>query len=249
MTTLNTLLTELRADLDERSPGIWSDTDLARWLNHGIHKTIIGIKSVREDYFVKRMRSSDADLTIFGSTYDPSNIAMVNGTTVYTLPDDLLEIRSFEPLNQTDRDDGILFLPKDFSESAFSSARRTAGTDSRKWYYYDQYGTNQLLIAPAPQAAIATEMFYVSITQEYALGDTISTLPPWAFNAVKEYAYYRALKSQNHPDTNNALARFKDELSDTRSLATPRNSQEPRFVEGVFDSEDFDVAPEYIPGS
>lgn len=239
MTTIQDLVTQVRSDLDESVAAVWTDSDLSQWLNAGIYRTLTKLKSIRrEDWLTKRLASTDGALTINGSSYTASSMKLVADTTIYTLPPDLVEIRLWQPLTQADRDSGIVMIARDFSDVEFQQAIRLSSASSTARYFYDLMGVNQLVVAPTPAVSIETELYYVRFNGTLALGDTIDILPAWAYEPVKSYCRYRALSAINHPDAAMALSQFKDDAADTRSFASPRESQDPQIVEGIFDEDD-----------
>ena len=126
-TTPTDLITNIRGKLDERgvSDAVYVDNDLLTWINHGITKLQISLKSLhKEDWFSRRMDSNDSSETIRGVTYAPSSFQLVDGTDLYTLPPDLLEIRSLEPLDQSDRDSGVQLIHRDLSTAFFRDVAR-----------------------------------------------------------------------------------------------------------------------------
>lgn len=239
MTTLQTLLDQLRGDLDEPVEAVWKDTDLTVWLNAGIYRAQSVLKGTREDWQTIRRKSTDGTVTIAGASYDCASFKVASGTSFYTMPPDLLEIRVMQPATQADRDAGISFLPRDLVSVDFQSALRSQdSTIVGIQYLYELIGLNQLVIAPTPAQAIEIELYYISFTGSLALGDTITNVPEFALSTVKAYAYYRALRSVQHPDTTRAQQAFMEEKEELKSYAHPRKSQDPEVVEGAFDDYD-----------
>lgn len=238
MATLQDLLDQLRADLDEPTEAVWRDADLTVWLNAGIYRTQSVLKANRDDWQTKRLTSLDGTVTINGANYDTANLQVVANTTIYTLPPDMLEIRVLQPLNQSDRDAGLSFLPRDFGDPDFQSALRLSSAVTQARYMYEIMGLNQLVIMPTPSQTIETELYYISFAGNLALEDSITSVPPFAYSTVKAYAYYRALRSIQHTDTARAYQMFQDEKEELKSYAKPRQSQDPQFAEGVFDEYD-----------
>lgn len=240
---MSDLVAELRVDLDERAAAVWDDADLRRWLSIGIQRTRGVLKGVRHDWTTKKLLSTDGVVTIHGSSYDTASFQIISGTSTYTLPADLVEVRLIQPINQSDIDDGIRFLPKDLTSSDFQSSllltNETQGTPAT--YYYELIGLNTLIIAPTPQHTLDIALYYAYMTSVYASGDTISDLPDWGFPLVKTYARYLALRSINHPDAQGAMVEYRTEVNDVKTIASPRQSQEPLFATGVFDWDEYDV--------
>ena len=236
--TIAELLANLRSALDEPLPSTWKDPDLIQWLNDGIQDISEALRSVREDWMLARMKSTDSSLTIGGATFSPTSLTLQSGVDTYTLPADCLEIKSLEPLTQADKDAGIRFLPRDMTNLQMSEVYRLAPTDIKS-YFYDIYGLTTLRVVPTPQATVSVEIFYHRAPYPYALNDTVSLVPFWCNNAVVQYAVWRAHDAINHQDTLVKKASYDDAYKGVQSMAAPRNSQDPKVVEGIFDEEDY----------
>jgi hypothetical protein len=241
MATLQTLLDQLRGDLDEPVEAVWRNTDLTVWLNAGIYRAQSVLKGTREDWQTLRRKSTDGTITINGASYDCASFKLVTSTAFYTLPPDLLEIRVMQPASQADRDAGIAFLPRELASLDFQTALRLQNSTSTvegMQYLYELIGLNQLVIAPTPAQTIEIELYYISFAGSLILSDAITSIPEFAYGAAKAYAYYRALRSVQHPDTVRAQQAFMDEKEELKSYAQPRKSQDPEITEGVFDEYD-----------
>lgn len=246
MTTLQTVLDQLRGDLDEPVEAVWRDVDLTVWLNAGIYRAQSVLKGTREDWQTLRRKSTDGTVTINGASYDCASFRLTSGTSFYTMPPDLLEIRVMQPATQADRDAGIVLLPRDLASVDFQTALRLqTSTLVGMQYLYELIGLSQLVIAPTPTQDVEIELYYISFAGTLALGDEITNVPEFAFGTVKAYAYYRALRSVQHPDTTRAQQAFMDEKEELKSYAQPRKSQDPEVAEGAFDEYDQSFFPLY----
>lgn len=240
MSTPGDLIVQVRRDLQETTPQIWSDTALLDWINAGIAKVALGMHSVIQDWLTRRMKSTDPVETIFGSSFDPSGLKITGGTNTYTLPPNMIEIRSLEPLNQSDINLGIRFIPRNINSLDFMSAGRLTSSAAQITYFYDEVGLTNLVIAPTPATgtSIDVNLLYVAHPETLDAGTTITQLPVQSFEAVKAYAMFRAYRSIAHPDANLEFARYKEELADLKDFSSPRESQDPLVVEGMFDEDD-----------
>ena len=220
------LIADIRDDLDEPVAAVWQDEQILGWLNAAVTRVVAALRATREDFMVSRMVSTDAALTIHGVSYDPASLQIVSGTEIYTLPPDLVEIRSIEPASDDDLDDGITFQARDMSHPDFRLHDRittTSSTDTT--FFYDIFDTTSLKIVPMPARTIDLEIFYVRYHQHHTFDDTISILPDFTRQALRAYAVYRAYKSIAHPDTSSALGLFNEETRTVQSLSRPRQSQ------------------------
>lgn len=238
---VNTLIQDVRFDIEEVSPGIWSNEALLGWLNEAITKVATALRAVREDHLVTRMTSSDAATTINGQTYNPSSLQIVSGTTEYTLPPDLVEIRVLEPLDDADKDDGIRFIARDIASPDYRDLARTTDTsDLDTAFFFDLTGLQTLRIAPEPARTINTELLYIRYRQNYTISDTVDLLPDYARAALRMYTKYRALNSIQHPDTQGARIDFFDEMNTVQSLGRPRQSKNIVLVDDFFADDGID---------
>lgn len=246
--TVEELLTEIRGDLDERgAEGVWRNADLITWINAGIVKVSAKLKRVtREDWLTKYLHSDDSAITIGLETYNPGNIQITAGVSTYTLPPDLVEIRQWEPKPQAFKDNGYRLIGRDMSNAQFVALSREESTITRRAFLYDLYGLNSVRVVPTPAETFHTTMWYSVAPTRLRASDTISIIPVWAYEAVKLYVRYRAFKSVSHPDTAGEIALFNEELSTLGHMATPRQSQDPVIVEGVFDEDDFYIGLDVV---
>ena len=245
---VSTLVNEIRQDLDETTPAVWGD--LVVWLNAGVLAISAALKTAtREDWVTNRIVSdSGTSSTIFDETYDHDELSIVSGTSIYNLPPDCLEIRYWEPKDQSDQDSGIRLIHKDMSSIEFIQASRDNASTERRVYYYDTYGKNQVRIVPAVLDTFETEMMYVRVPPtQLTLNDTLDYIPDWTREALKAYVVYRAHKQINHPDVTSTFQLWKDARSDMLTLSAPRQSIDPVVAEGVFDEEDFYIGFDTTP--
>lgn len=244
-TNMNDLISELRGDLDERgvATGTWIDNDLLTWLNGGITKVMMALRSVRDGWLTRRMLSTDAAQTILNISYNPQSLRMIANTSIYEMPPDLLEIRELIPLNQSDKDSGVQFISRTISGLEFRIATLISASQVRKTFYYDLIGLNasglqQLIVVPQPASTIEVELLYDRVNDFYGFTQNIVIIPEWTFTAVKSYAEWRALKSIRHPDTNTVFQSYLLDVRDVASFAAPRQSTDPNYVEGFMEDED-----------
>lgn len=247
--TVDQLINEVRGDLDERISGVWLDADLLTWCNAGIFRVSASMKrATREDWLTTRIVSdSGTSSTILDETYTHSSLRIINGTSLYSFPPDCIEVRSWGPKAQADKDAGFRLIPKDMADIAFENAFREPANAGRRVYYYDFYGKNSVRVAPEPEDTFHTELWYVRSASDLVSSDSITFLPTYAYESVKAYMIYRAYRAVNHPDTRTALQLFNDELSAISAMMTPRQSVDPIVVEGIYDEEDYFIGIDVEP--
>src|SRR5262245_53882181 len=97
MTTLATMRTAVRTNLDEASASFWSNTQIDGFINQGKDRVWTEVRKLKEDYFLVQRTSLDGSVSILGSSYDTSNFRITSsGTLTYSLPPDLVEVKLIE---------------------------------------------------------------------------------------------------------------------------------------------------------
>jgi hypothetical protein len=230
MATMNQLINEVRGDINEFTQNVWRNTDIVTWLNDGIQAVVSESNEVTEDWYTRRMRSTDSAETIHGESYNPSGLTIVAATDLYTLPPNVLQIRSIDPLTSANHAAGIQFLPRALTDYEVARVRRFT-VESPAIYYYTVIGTRTLRIVPTPAAlvSITTEMFYVAMPERLTASDTITQIPVQALKAVKAYAVWLAMQAVNSPDVDAKFAIYKSMVQELNTLATPRITSSPAF--------------------
>ena len=228
--TMSQLITEIRGDLHEFTSVVWRDIDLATWLNDGMQAVVSESNEVTEDWYTRRMKSTDADETIQGEVYDPSSLTIVAATDLYTLPPNVLQIRSLEPASSSDWATGLLFLPRPITDYEVSRIARFT-IASPPVYYYTVTGPRTLRIVPTPAGgvSIATELWYVALPERLSIGDTITAFPIQALKAAKAYAVWLAMQSINSPDVDAKYNIYKSMIQELNGLSAPRITSSPAF--------------------
>lgn len=234
------LLTEIRGDIHEFTQNVFRTTDLLTWLNDGIQAVVSETYGITEDWLTRRMRSTDSVETLQGESYNPSSLTITASVDLYTLPPNVLQIRTLEPLSDADRQAGIAFLPSTHSAPEFMRlVRQTPAT--QQYYLYTLTGPRTLRIAPVPttSVSIAVELWYVALPDRLSIADTVTSLPVQALKAIKAYAVWQAFQSISSPDVNTKQGVYQQMIREYNSLMSPRQTNDPVFVEGAFDEEDW----------
>lgn len=246
-TPISQLITEIRGDINEYTPMVFRDTDLLVWINDGIQAVASEVHGMMEDWLTRRLKSTDASETIQGTSYAPSSLKIVGGTDTYSLPPNLVQIRTLEPLTASDRQSGLTFIPRTHAHPEFLRLTRLTAQSSQLVYYYALYGPQTLRIAPTPASGVSidVELWYVALPARLTLSGSISELPLQAMKAVKAYAGWRAMQSINSPDVNAKLIVYQTEVKELNALSSPRQTNDPVFVEGAFDEEDYPDTTNY----
>lgn len=223
-TTMSQLVSEVRADINEYTQQVWRDSDLVTWLNDGMQAVVSESKEETEDWYTRRMKSTDTAETIQGESYSPSDLTIVANTDLYTLPPNVLQIRSLEPLTQANWAAGILFLPRPLTDYALMRINRFT-ISSPAVYYYTVTGPRTMRIVPTPATgvSITTELWYVALPERLTISDSVTQLPIQAMKPVKAYAVWLAMQSINSPSAEEKFASYKVMMQEMITLAPARS--------------------------
>ncbi len=242
------LLDAIRADLHEYNPLIFRNNDLLTWLNDGIQGVASETHGVAQDWLSRRMLSTDSTEIIQSESYSPASLQITAGVSLYTLPPNVIQIRTLEPATQTYRDAGVYFLPRPHNHPEFLRQARLSYSQSPQRFYYSAVGLRSLRIAPTPPegaTAMDVEMWYVALPSRLQIGDSFTEMPIQAIKAVKAYAVWCALKSINSPDSDAKYAVYEMAIKEANVMLTPRNTNDPQFVEGAYAGEDYTGTTSY----
>lgn len=235
------IIAEIRGDLQEHHQAAFRNEDLLTWINDGLQAVVAESHGTIEDWLTRRMKSTDGAETIQGGSYNPSGLKIVGGTDLYTLPTNLIQIRSFEPLDATDKQSGLLFLPRTHSHPEVLRLSRLAALSTQMVYYYVLTGTASLRVVPTPASGVSinTELWYVAMPERLTMAGTFSAVPMQALKVIKAYAVWLAIQSLNSPETSIKYSVYLAMLKEFISIMSPRHTSDPTFVEGAFDEEDY----------
>jgi hypothetical protein len=247
MIEVKQLLASARGDLHEYAQNVFHDTDLIVWLNDGLQAVVAESHGMMEDWLTRRMRSTDAVETIQDESYDPASLTITGSTDLYTLPPNVLQIRSIEPLTDSDRQSGLTFLPRTATHPEFLRAARLLSQDEETIYFYALLGPRTLRLAPLPVSTVDLdiEMWYVALPERFVHGGTVTTVPIQAMKAIKAYAVWAAMSSINSPDATSKYSIYQAMIRELNSLSSTRQTNDPTFVEGAFDEEDYSGTHSY----
>lgn len=244
---ISQLITEIRGDLHEYTQNVWLNSNLVVWLNDGIQAVVSEAYGMMEDWLTRRMRSTDSAETIQAESYSPSSLTITGGTDLYTLPPNMLQLRSLEPLSDSDRQSGLTFLPRSMTHPEFLRIARLSSQQEQLVYYYAIVGQRTLRIVPMPATgvSITTELWYVAMPDRLTQSGSISSVPIQAIKAIKAYAVWLAVQSINSPDVNMKYQVYQTMIREFNAMLTPRQTNDPVFTEGAFDEEDFSGTTSY----
>lgn len=142
--------------------------ELDTWANRGNELLERALRNVQDDYFVKRMVSTDTTAqTLEGISYTPTTLALAASTQIFTLPPDFLTLKGIKVITSGYEDTPIEHT--DLSTGKFQGMYRSATTETispGERIYFDIYGARTLLLAQPLQSALDIEILYVAKTKK-----------------------------------------------------------------------------------
>lgn len=231
-TTLTTLETVVRRHLKEASASFWSQAELLQHFNDGIKNLWGATVDLAEEHYL---------------TVDESNVSLAASSSTLTgVPADVLRVHLIEPRDTTSAGTSphTIFIPKDFNHSLFINARSMTAQDpgSGLRIYYALTGPGAPVAAPtvrvAPQisSALNLRFVYVPTLATKVIGDD-NPIPGESDQALIAYCVAWALAKEQedkmpHPGW---LSIFKTEKESVLQRLTPRQTQEERYVDDMWE--------------
>lgn len=252
--TVQDLIDEIRSDLDEavdtgiNETNFWTDAELVTWMNKGIRKVWQKAREAKENWFVRKLRSTDPKLTIYGRAYDPSQMQLVSDTREIKLPPDLFELRLMEPITSSsidERDDSVQFYFGNLSDQSYRALSRSVGPAQGGRYECEIiFRTTGPVCTFVPQIALTDPMDvmieYVAAPRKLAQTDTFENtgLNDFMLDAIQAYVVYRARKKEGaSKELDTARADFGDTVDTVKGSAGPRQSRDPQTVDGYLEDQ------------
>lgn len=247
--TINDLVTEIREDLDEAvnpSTNLWDDTYLVARMNRGFREIWQAARETKENWFTRKLVSTDAPLRIHGRMYDPVNLRLTETMSEVVLPLDCYEILSFTAVLAVDgSESGISIEFGRLGSADFRELRGQIGTSLGRYVGEVVYreGGPHLVFAPTMGVSPSVDMLleYVYQPKEYVVGDSLENS---GFNRtmLDAAAAYGVLAAREKEDrSTDAIQRAERQYGRKLALVTrsagPRQTQDDEVVEGYMESE------------
>lgn len=234
-TLLSALEVQARRHLIETTPDFWSSLELIDTINRGIKDLWRSVVDLHQEHFL---------------TIDTTSLSIsANATTMSGVPSDCYRVHLIEPANTTSSGTyrNLLFVPRDYNSREFISARTESSVDPTSWgviYYHlsgagSPTGAPTINIAPKASSAIAAgniSLAYVPVLVDKTASD-VNPIPGESDMALIAWciAYARAKERDDRSPDPNWLAVYATEKQALLTSLTPRQTQEPEFVEALFD--------------
>lgn len=234
-TPLSTIRTKARRHLLEETASFWADTELFDIIVEGAKDMWGGIIDLHEAYYL---------------TVDETNVSLVASTgQLLGVPADTFRVHIIEPRDTTNTGDhhNISFVPRDFNHRDFNAARTSSELDPTTggviYYCLTNAGypiaAPTVLVAPKLSATINLRFVYIPGLGGSLTSDSPNPIPGESDNALIAWcvAYARAKEREDRSPDPNWLAVYATEKQNILTRLTPRQEQEPKFVDALFESE------------
>ena len=206
-----------------------SSYELDAWANRGNDILERTLRSIREDWFVKKMTSTDTTAQFLqGVSYTPTALSLTTSAIEYTLPPDLMSIKAIRCV--TANYEETKFRLRDRSSGRFGYEHRTESTDTvsppGEEITVTVYGARTLLLARYLDTALDIEILYTTKTKQlvrYSTGTITATDASTSIAGSGTTWTYLPLDSD-----------FLDMHFGTSASATVPNAEPHYFYDGVY---------------
>ena len=235
-TTLSTLRTSARAHLIETTADFWTDAELLDIMLQGVKDLWGAVIDLHQEHFL---------------TVDITNVSLsANGTSLSGVPTDTFRVHLIEPTDITNAGsyENLIFVPRDYNSPDFIAARTATAQDSTTTgiIYYclisagAPVGAPSVLVAPSVTTALAAgaiRFVYVPVLGTLT-GSSNNPIPGESDHALIAWtvAYARAKEKDDRVPDAGWLAVYATEKQHILTRLTPRQTQEPDYVEALFQS-------------
>lgn len=224
------LVDEIRDDLDEPyaappdTTNFWSQDYIVRQINRGLRQVWqITRNDKGADWFVRKIRSDDDPIVIYGQPYNPAGFRGTQLKTELILPPDLGELRFLEPILNTNTNQAadvrFRYEPRLDGVAIRELSRQAQFGLAEYWgaVVQRQDGPRFVFKPPFSDTSVDFEMEYIVKPDSYQLTDTFEGLgfDDLLLDAVEAYAVQECLRKS---DNQQALAKAKDTWAERRAL-------------------------------
>lgn len=227
-TTLQSIITDARVQLNEPVANFWQDSELLGYLNRGIKDVRRHINQTHQNYVFQ---------------IDTAVSAAAGDTELANVPTDLGKVLLLEPADLNDTPLNVVH--RRWQHSDFQSARHIEAQDpshARDLFYTvtgigAPGGTAPVIrIAPALTRAVTFHLAYEPVPANLTLTDNVP-IPGDADQALIEWVCAYALGRERGDSTPDAkrLQNYNGEVAKILVAIAPRDESEPEVVEGMFE--------------
>lgn len=230
-TTLASIITLARERLIESTARFWSDAELLGHASLGVRDLWKAIKDTNQDYFL---------------TIDETNVSLpANSLTLTGVPADVAHIRAIEPRSTNSTTIDVFFRPKNYTHPEFAQARRSAAVDPNgvTILYHaigagSPVGAPTIYVAPMITSALPLQLAYIPTIGTLTTAST-NPIPGETDHAIVCWtvAWARAKEREDRSPDPEWLAAYATEKSNLIVSVTPRQEDEAKVVDAIFEQE------------
>ncbi len=234
-TPLSTIRTKARRHLLEETASFWTETELLDIILEGCKDLWGGIVDLHEAHFL---------------TVDETNVSIqASSSQLLGVPAETFRVHIIEPRDTSTEGDHrrINFIPRDFNHRDFISARTSSTFDPSSggniYYCLTNAGypisAPTVLIAPTISAAMNLRFVYVPGLGGGLTSSSVNPIPGESDQALIAWcvAYARAKEREDRSPDPSWIAVYATEKQNILTRLTPRQEQEARIVDALFESE------------
>lgn len=247
--TVAHFLRRCRLRLDEEldpTGNLWSDTELIEYINEGVREVHTTLRETSENWFIRKMRSTDAKQTINGRVYDPALFRLESGRNELVLPPDFHELILLETKPGTDGTrSNATFVFEKMTNNAFRELYDAEATQQTVRFRYDiehRIDGTVMVLTPTPGESVDLTMKYVQSPPELVKTMTFEDtgLEPFMLDAVLAYVLWaaRGKEDEGSAAEKSAAGRWEGKREHATRAAGPRQRRDPEFVEGFYENDD-----------
>lgn len=234
-TKTSTLIKVARAHLNEPVANFWSDDELLEIARRGYTDMWAAINDLNQEHYM---------------TVDTTHVTLdANATQLTGVPTDCFRVFTIEPVDLTAAGNGrsVSFIPRPYNHPDFIMARTLSAYDPTNGVTVcytltgpgGPNGAPTVLVAPPLTTQIALRFVYVPILDvpNYTV-DSDNPIPGESSNAMISWivAFARAKERDDHSPDPAWLSVYATEKQSLLVRMSPRQTQEPTYVQGMFSS-------------
>lgn len=234
-TTLGSIRAQARVKLKEVSARYWTDAELLDDIAHGVSDLWGAIIDLNQEHFL---------------VIDTASVSLASGASELTgVPANTFRVEIIEPSNTTSSgvNRSLRFVPRDYKSDEFIAARAMDGLDPTNGgvLYYCLKGAGSPVGAPTVVIAPTLSSTLTGIRFAYTPGpgdltaNSVNPIPGESDLALVAWtiAYARSKEREDRAPDPNWLIIYGTEKQNLLTRLTPRQTQEPEIVPGMFEGE------------
>lgn len=228
--TIQSLVDMVRNHLIETTASFWSDNELVAIMNKGAKDLYRSINDNGQDYFFAKTGSG-----VVSAAADTEDLAGVPTTVTI--------IKGIEPYDQAAYP-ALKFFPRPYQSPEFQAARAQSALEPASGgnvlYAINgagaPVGAPTISIAPKLRSAVPLMLIHVPELADFVIGGN-NPIPGFSDQALVNWtvAYAKAKEREDGMPDPGWLSLYGNEKNNVLVSLTPRQTDEPQFVEAMFE--------------